>query len=516
MGSGLEENASISKEIRSKFEDLELQPRKAAGAVEALEPSDDGRNSVYKEESENRGRENRGTSNPSSGSDVVAERPEVEGHGRMDEAADGAADEQDGIQDDADVLEASEPGSPLDPDMIQLAKERNKAAGICDACQELFAAICTVGSDREGGKALAPAGYEKYDEGSSYILWPKGDKPTLHNFAHDTLPALTVSAKTGCGTCRMLLESLRVYSSPKYCEPSSDWFVAASYKKFKGHDQWLIWLHSKESSIEKADGYRLDLIPTYANHFKQSRSSFGQFEQNPFPDSLPSASPEIPRHSLESLPLAKIWLNHCEVNHRSCNTSRTVANSFFPTRLLFVGEAIPRLCLTSTLPRSRPLRYSALSHCWGSLDGLICLTAQNLVAFQNIPAPALCKTFRDAIEITKALGLDYLWIDSLCIIQDDVGDWTSEAGLMCEVYSCCAVSIAASSALNGNGGCLFSRDPERCWAQPLEMIQNRKLVECSLLNTGIRMQCVDDVPLSTRAVCIFSRFIPLIWMPRRV
>lgn len=131
----------------------------------------------------------------------------------------------------------------------------------------------------------------------------------------------------------MLFESLRIYSSPKYYETSSDWFVAARYGEFKGHDQWLIWLHSKDPSIKKGDGYRLNLMPTYANQFKQSRSSFGQFEQNSFPNSLPSISPEIPRYSLESLPLAKIWLNHCEVNHKSCNTSRRVADSFSPTFL---------------------------------------------------------------------------------------------------------------------------------------------------------------------------------------
>ncbi|KAH8798945.1 hypothetical protein F5882DRAFT_285898, partial [Hyaloscypha sp. PMI_1271] len=65
-----------------------------------------------------------------------------------------------------------------------------------------------------------------------------------------------------------------------------------------------------------------------------------------------------------------------------------------------------------------------LSHCWGSLDNLIRLTTENLVLFhREIPPAALCKTFCGTIEITKALGLDFLWIDSSCTIQDDSEDW---------------------------------------------------------------------------------------------
>ncbi|PMD43657.1 HET-domain-containing protein, partial [Hyaloscypha variabilis F] len=198
------------------------------------------------------------------------------------------------------------------------------------------------------------------------------------------------------------------------------------------------------------------------------------------------------------LHLAKLWLKDCEEDHGSCNKS--LGSSFLPTRVLSIRNTSPRLCLTSALPRTELVRYAALSHCWGSLDDLIRLTKANLIEFQReIPPTALCKTFRDAIEITKALGLDYLWIDSLCIIQDDGEDWKIEASLMCEVYSCCAVSIAASSAENGNGGCLFPRDPQRRWIQRVEVITEKAPAEFILLNRGISKQCIEDTPLATRA-----------------
>lgn len=75
-----------------------------------------------------------------------------------------------------------------------------------------------------------------------------------------------------------------------------------------------------------------------------------------------------------------------------------------------------------------------------------------------------------------------------------------EAGLMCEVYGYCTVAIAASSALNGNGGCLFKRNTEHRWVGFIEIAQEQKLTKYALFNGGIRRMCVEDAPLSDRAV----------------
>lgn len=57
------------------------------------------------------------------------------------------------------------------------------------------------------------------------------------------------------------------------------------------------------------------------------------------------------------------------------------------------------------------------------------------------------------MDITKALGVDYIWIDSLCIVQNDDDDWRKEASLMSSVYGGSYVNIAASSATNAHQGC---------------------------------------------------------------
>jgi hypothetical protein len=82
------------------------------------------------------------------------------------------------------------------------------------------------------------------------------------------------------------------------------------------------------------------------------------------------------------------------------------------------------------------------------------LLKKNLSALSTtIPPQQLPRTFADAIEITRKLGVDYVWIDSLCIIQDDEDDWRREMVLVEHIYGGSYLNIAASSATSVHGGC---------------------------------------------------------------
>jgi hypothetical protein len=72
---------------------------------------------------------------------------------------------------------------------------------------------------------------------------------------------------------------------------------------------------------------------------------------------------------------------------------------------------------------------------------------------ERIPLVELSKTFQDAIRISRELGERYLWIDSLCILQDDPQDWEEEAAKMHTIYGGATLTIAALSAEDGRGGC---------------------------------------------------------------
>lgn len=78
------------------------------------------------------------------------------------------------------------------------------------------------------------------------------------------------------------------------------------------------------------------------------------------------------------------------------------------------------------------------------------------IALREIP-----RTFRDAVMIARRLGLRYLWIDSLCICQDDSEDWARESGLMADVYSNAYVVIAANRSSDCDGGCFHERAPRQ-------------------------------------------------------
>lgn len=103
-------------------------------------------------------------------------------------------------------------------------------------------------------------------------------------------------------------------------------------------------------------------------------------------------------------------------------------------------------------------RYTALSHCWGKMQIIRTTKATIEQMKQGIPWASLSKTFQDAITLTRKLGVDYIWIDSLCIVQDDNYDWERESATMAAVYKNAYLTIAASFAADGSGGCFSTRE----------------------------------------------------------
>jgi hypothetical protein len=104
--------------------------------------------------------------------------------------------------------------------------------------------------------------------------------------------------------------------------------------------------------------------------------------------------------------------------------------------------------------------YFALSYCWGSGTNVLSTTTTSIMQFMAaIPFEALPLTIRDAIGVTYKLGERHIWIDSLCIIQDDAQDWEREAKDMCNVYRNSTLTIAALGATHAAEGLFSRRDP---------------------------------------------------------
>ena len=78
--------------------------------------------------------------------------------------------------------------------------------------------------------------------------------------------------------------------------------------------------------------------------------------------------------------------------------------------------------------------YAALSHCWGKVRPLTTTSTNLNQHLISIPLSSMPEMFQDAVIASRELGIRYLWIDSLCIIQDSVEDWELECSKMGRVY----------------------------------------------------------------------------------
>jgi hypothetical protein len=160
------------------------------------------------------------------------------------------------------------------------------------------------------------------------------------------------------------------------------------------------------------------------------------------------------------------WIRWCDEGHAECKQVKAKHETALPTRLLYVGDVgeqdykqeLIRLVGAS---EATSQQYVALSHCWGQLpeekQRIFCTTTENIDRrLQGFSVSELPKTFQDAVTITREIGIPYLWIDSLCIIQyeDSLEDWHRESGRMESVFSQAYCTIAATAAADSNAGFL--------------------------------------------------------------
>lgn len=160
----------------------------------------------------------------------------------------------------------------------------------------------------------------------------------------------------------------------------------------------------------------------------------------------------------EVISQAKQWLKNClskSSSHGRCTSPSTT--SFKPARLLDVSGDSLRLVLESQVVKQEP--YCTLSYCWGSSEH-VKLTAFNEEDLnQGVELDALPGTIQDAIRVAQGLGIKYIWIDSLCIVQtgDNGQDWTYHSTKMSEIYAHSILNISADRASAANEGFLGQR-----------------------------------------------------------
>ncbi|KAL6711647.1 hypothetical protein ACN47E_004581 [Coniothyrium glycines] len=162
----------------------------------------------------------------------------------------------------------------------------------------------------------------------------------------------------------------------------------------------------------------------------------------------------------------KAWIRKCSVEHKHCPKRAGAGSKYVPTRLLHVGgkRRGEPIRIVDTRASNVKGPYVTLSHCWGKSpeerkDKLTIETSERFMR-EGIPWEYLSKNFRQAVDVARFLEIDYIWIDSLCIIQDSMVDWAYESGLMHKVYRNSYCNIAAADAAESQGGLFRSRAPQ--------------------------------------------------------
>ncbi|KAK1830601.1 HET-domain-containing protein [Podospora conica] len=299
---------------------------------------------------------------------------------------------------------------------------------------------------------------------------------------HPTFGHLEQAANDGCDFCRLILDCFKGAERDHYTWPPEwegldadlEWSMYAAAKRLDVSDVKLALDSStaissekgvcafdvmmvqvgRRSEVEDEDGddhndpdYWDQRVPPLRLTLSTSRSSTTKI--NGFQIGRNQLDPDL--GSDLNHEIARGWLKECREAHPGCMPSEPPE---LPTRVVDVG--------TSDINKARIIHshglkadYIALSHCWGGHISTT-LTSSTASQFQHALPPSPPANFRDAITIARQLGIRYLWIDSLCILQDSPADWALESQKMARVYGDATLTLSAIAARDSTVGLLVN------------------------------------------------------------
>jgi hypothetical protein len=158
------------------------------------------------------------------------------------------------------------------------------------------------------------------------------------------------------------------------------------------------------------------------------------------------------------------WLYDCDRNHARCDRHpdlHVVVQTELPTRLVEIGAHSSSM--VRVIHPESVVKYAAVSYRWGYASQYLNYqtTRENLAEKENgVALASLPLVLQNAIEVAREIGMQFIWIDALCIVQGPGGDYETEAERMETVFSGAYCVIAASRAADVSDGFLVER-PQR-------------------------------------------------------
>ncbi|KAK8223351.1 heterokaryon incompatibility protein-domain-containing protein [Phyllosticta capitalensis] len=307
--------------------------------------------------------------------------------------------------------------------------------------------------------------YRNFSEDDS-IAWNVPKDPLGFPY-HENLGALAESA-ADCPLCSIVQAGV-----VRWKELYHEAIRTPSFIEFHG-EQWTIperaklWLTKRPTGAAGFVVLARNLNNPKDGIFLLTGVSLSVKSDSPLASRFPLRPVEVDAGSASCLDIAKSWLEHCVENHTGATLQDKLVQRGqlaqeldakdppLPTRVLEIDSDIETIRLLDGVGLSG--RYACLSYCWGSSRAFT-LTRGSIEARKSgIAVSELPKSIHDAVLIARHLGLRYLWVDSLCICQDDVDDWAQQSAYMNDIYSNSRLVIAATHAADKSDGCFNQRE----------------------------------------------------------
>ncbi|KAF2105749.1 heterokaryon incompatibility protein-domain-containing protein [Lophiotrema nucula] len=174
-------------------------------------------------------------------------------------------------------------------------------------------------------------------------------------------------------------------------------------------------------------------------------------EANPAAQWVPTRPINLTRGTSKSYQLAKSWLSECLNSHH--HHHELPSEMPMPSRLLNISRTNDTYEVRVMKPTAS-VPFVALSYCWGGDQPHKSIKANLKLGERIMACGDLPTTIQDAVSVTFNVGYNYLWVDSLCIVQDDDDDKSREIARMPEIYSNSAFTIAATGSTAATEGFL--------------------------------------------------------------
>lgn len=200
----------------------------------------------------------------------------------------------------------------------------------------------------------------------------------------------------------------------------------------------------------RAPEYVLDSSPH--PYFLEDVGITGFSQNNKLPHPLPRYATYMSPNSWSGIARILAWLKAC-LDHKSC---RPATSQSLPSRVIDVGGYGSNRNPYLYESHHEKATYLTLSYCWGNESSLRLTQATRVRFMKGIRIESMPQTFQDAVHLTRLMGIRYLWIDALCIIQDDSTDFGIHSARMYEIY-CGSLFTISATAFSGPSTGLFGR-----------------------------------------------------------